>query len=154
VKLLYLHGFGSSLGGVKATFLKSHGHEVVEPELPDYKFRTCIGIAQAAFGETKPDVVVGSSRGGAIAMNISVRDTRLVLIAPAWNPLGKADTVPPSAIVLHSPNDDVIPFEHSRQLADRSGCRLVAVGEDHNMIDETALQALLRAVEGADGPGG
>jgi hypothetical protein len=147
VKLLYLHGFGSSPGGVKATFLKSHGHEVIEPELPDYKFRTCLGIAQTAFDKTKPDMVVGSSRGGAIAMNISVGDARLVLVAPAWMALGKADMVPSSAIVLHSPNDDVIPFEHSRQLAERSGCRLVAVGEDHNMTDETALQALLRAVE-------
>jgi hypothetical protein len=145
---MYLHGFGSSPGGVKATFLRSRGHEVVEPELPDYKFRTCLGIAQTAFDNAKPDVVVGSSRGGSLAMNISLGDARLVLIAPAWMALGKAETVPSSAIVLHSPNDDVIPFEHSRQLAERSGCRLVAVGEDHSMTDETALQALLRAVEG------
>ncbi len=74
-------------------------------------------------------------------------DARHKIIAPAWNPLGKADTVPSSATVLHARNDDVIPFEHSRQLAERSGCRLVAVGEDHGMTDEEALQALLRAVE-------
>ena len=144
--LLYLHGFGLSPGGVKATFLKSHGHEVVEPELPDYKFRTCLGIAQTAFDTAKPDVVVGSSRGGAIAMNISVGDTRLVLLAPAWMALGKADKVPSNAVILHSPDDEVIPFEHSRELAERSRCRLVAVGEDHGMTDEPALQALLRAV--------
>ncbi len=153
MKLLYLHGFGLSPGGVKATFLKSHGHEVVEPDLPDYRFRTCLGIAQTAFDEALPDVVVGSSRGGAIAMDISVGDTRLVLVAPAWMALGKAETVPSSATVLHSPNDDVIPFEHSRQLAERSGCRLVAVGEDHGMTDETTLQALLRAVEGGGSSG-
>ncbi len=150
MKLLYLHGFGSSPGGIKATFLRSHGHEVVEPELPDYKFRTCLGIAQAAFEETRPEVVVGSSRGGAIAMNISVGDTRLVLIAPAWMALGKAEMVPSSAIVLHSAADEVIPFEHSRQLAEQSGCRLVSVGDDHGMTDEAALQALLRSVENRD----
>jgi hypothetical protein len=151
VKLLYLHGFRSSPGGVKATRLRSHGHEVVEPKLPDLRFRTCLRIAQAAFDTTEPDVVVGSSRGGAIAMNISVGVTRLVLIAPAWMPLGKADTVPPSAIVLHSPHDDVIPFEQSAELAERSECRLVAVGADHQMNDDEALRALLQAVEQGNG---
>ncbi len=147
MKLLYLHGFGSKPGGIKATHLRSQGHEVVEPELPDYKFRTCLGIAQSAYDTTQPDVLVGSSRGGAIAMNISVERTRLVLLAPAWMPLGKAETVPSSAIILHSPHDDVIPFEHSCQLAGRSECQLVSVGEDHQLTDDEALRALLRAVE-------
>jgi hypothetical protein len=145
---LYLHGYRSGPGGAQAKYLKSHGHDVVEPKLPDLKFRKCLGIAQSAVDEHQPDVVVGSSRGGAIGMNIPLSDTRLVLIAPAWYHLGKADTVAASAIILHSPRDEVIPFEHSRQLADRSGCRLVAVGEDHAMTDDEALQSLLQAVEG------
>ena len=34
-------------------------------------FAEAIRIAQAEFDELRPDVVVGSSRGGAIAMNIN-----------------------------------------------------------------------------------
>ena len=30
-KILYLHGWNFVVGGVKPTYLKSHGHEVIEP---------------------------------------------------------------------------------------------------------------------------
>jgi hypothetical protein len=33
--ILFLHGWQSTPGGVKPTFLKSHGHEVLNPTLPD-----------------------------------------------------------------------------------------------------------------------
>ena len=52
-------------GGVKPTFLKDHGHEVLNPALPDDDFDAAVCIAQTEFDRHQPDVVIGSSRGGA-----------------------------------------------------------------------------------------
>ena len=66
--ILSLHGWHSIQGGVKPTYLKDHGHEVLNPALPDDDFDAAVLIAQAEFDQHRPDVVVGSSRGGAVAM--------------------------------------------------------------------------------------
>ena len=61
VKLLFLHGWQSTPGGVKPTFLKDHGHEVLNPALPDDDFDAAVRIAQAEFDQHRPDVVVGTA---------------------------------------------------------------------------------------------
>jgi predicted esterase YcpF (UPF0227 family) len=68
VKILFLHGWHSVPGGVKPTYFIQHGHEVINPSLPDDDFDAAVRIAQAEFDQHRPDVIVGSSRGGAIAM--------------------------------------------------------------------------------------
>ena len=80
MKILFLHGWNSVPGGVKPTFLASHGHEVVNPALPHEDFAGAVEIAQAEFERHGPQGVVGSSRGGAVAMNIESGDARLVLL--------------------------------------------------------------------------
>ena len=70
MKVLFLHGWQSVPGGIKPTFLALHGHEVVNPKLPDEDFNEAVRIAQVGFDKHQPNVVVGSSRGGAVAMNI------------------------------------------------------------------------------------
>ena len=77
MKILFLHGWQSTPGGVKPTYLKDHGHEVLNPALPDDDFDAAVRIAQAEFDQHRPDVVVGSSRGGAVAMNINAGRRRL-----------------------------------------------------------------------------
>ena len=84
LKILFLHGWQSTLGGLKPTYLKNHGHEVLKSALPDDDFDAAIRIAQAEYDQHRPDVVIGSSRGGAVAMNIDSKDTPLVLFCPAW----------------------------------------------------------------------
>jgi hypothetical protein len=83
MRILFLHGWQSTPGGLKPTYLKDHGHEVLNPALPDDNFDAAVRIAQAEYDRGKPDIVVGSSRGGAVAMNIKV-DAPLVLLCPAW----------------------------------------------------------------------
>ena len=47
--ILFLHGFGSTVGGIKPTYLKDHGHTVLNPGLPDDDFDEAVRIAQAEF---------------------------------------------------------------------------------------------------------
>src|SRR4051812_39864985 len=116
MKVLFLHGWQSVPGGVKPAFLAQHGHEVINPKLPDEDFEEAARIAQAEFDQHHPDVVVGSSRGGAVAMNINGGDSRLVLLCPAWKKWGTAKTVKPGTVILHSRADDVILFADSEEL--------------------------------------
>jgi hypothetical protein len=150
MRILYLHGWNSVVGGVKPTYLKSHGHEVIEPELDHDDFEAALKTAQAAFDQHQPEVVVGSSRGGAVAMNIESGSARLVLICPAWKKWGSATTVRPGTQILHSRADDVVPFEDSLELLSKSNLTesaLIEVGQDHRLADPEPLEALLRAVE-------
>jgi alpha-beta hydrolase superfamily lysophospholipase len=151
VKILYLHGWNSVVGGVKPTYLKSHGHEVIEPALAHEDFGAALRTAQAAFDQHQPDIVVGSSRGGAVAVNLKSGSARLVLICPAWKKWGSAQIVKPGTLILHSRADDVVPFADSVELVANSrlpGTALIEVGRDHRLADPEPLEALLRAVEG------
>jgi pimeloyl-ACP methyl ester carboxylesterase len=148
--VLFLHGWTSRPGGVKPTYLAEHGHTVINPALPDDDFAEAMRIAQEEFDRHRPVVVVGSSRGGAIAMNINTHDAALVLLCPAWKKFGSARKVKPGTIILHSEADDVVPFADSLELAKRSGLplsALIAVGIDHRLADPEPLAAMLAAVE-------
>ena len=156
MKILFLHGWNSVVGGVKPTYLGTHGHEVVNPALPHEDFAGAVRIAQTAFDQHRPQVVVGSSRGGAVAMNIDSGGARLVLLCPAWKKYGAARTVKPGTVVLHSRADDVVPFADSEELVGSSGLpagALIEVGSDHRLADAEPLAALLRVCEG-NGVGG
>jgi hypothetical protein len=153
MKILYLHGLHSRPGGVKPSYLKGNGHDVINPGLPDDDFNQSVRVAQEAFDDGEPDVVVGSSRGGAVAMNIETGDTPLVLIAPAWKRWGRAVRVRTTALILHSSGDAVIPLADSRELIAASGLpstSMVVAGLDHNMTDPEALAAMLSAVAAVD----
>ena len=107
MKILFLHGWQSTPGGLKPTYLKDQGYEVLNPALPD-DFDGAVAIAQAEFDGHCPDVVVGSSRGGAVAMNMDTGTTPLILLCPAWKRWGTAKTVKPGTVVLHSTADDTL----------------------------------------------
>lgn len=147
MKILFLHGLQSTPGGVKPTFLAQHGHEVLNPALPDDDFDEAVRIAQADFDRHQPDVVVGSSRGGAVAMNIEAGDTPVVLLCPAWKRWGTAMKVKPGTVILHSPADDVVPFADSEELVRNSGLpseSLIDAGTEHRLADEESLGEMLR----------
>jgi alpha-beta hydrolase superfamily lysophospholipase len=150
MKILFLHGWHSVPGGVKPTYLARHGHEVLNPALDDDDFDEAVRTAQAEHDQRHPDVVVGSSRGGAVAMNLDAGSTPRVLLCPAWRRWGTATNVGQGTIVLHSEADDVIPIADSRELIRNSGLpvsALVVVGTDHRLADPGSLRALLAACE-------
>lgn len=145
--ILFLHGWKSVPGGVKPTWLSDHGHTVINPALDDNDFAAAFRTAQAEFNRHQPQVVVGSSRGGAVAMNISSGNSKLVLLCPAWKNWGTTGMVRPDTLILHSRADDVIPFADSEELARNSGATLIEVGNDHRLAAPEPLAALLDACE-------
>jgi len=150
VRILFLHGWQSIVGGRKPTFLKENGHEVINPALPDDDFDESVRIAEAEFQKHQPDVIVGSSRGGAVAIDIHSGGTPLVLLCPAWKNWGKATTVKSNTIILHSRQDDVIPFTDSEELLANSGLSaesLWEIGDDHRLAADKPLQAMLAACQ-------
>ncbi len=150
LNILFLHGWQSVPGGVKPTYLQQHGHLVINPKLDDDDFAVALQTAQAAFDLHRPDVVVGSSRGGAVAMNLRPHNAKLVLLCPAWKKWGTASQVPQNTILLHSPADDVIPFNDSVELARNSKATLIEVGSDHRLATPDALEVMLWACTLAD----
>lgn len=150
MKILLLHGWHSVVGGVKPTYLKDAGHEVMNPALDDDDFDTAVQTAQAEYDLHKPDAIVGSSRGGAIAMNIKSGETPLVLLCPAWKNWGTARTLKSNSVILHSRYDDVIPFGDSEELISASGLSseaLVEIGNDHRLTDPESLKKMLSVCE-------
>ena len=148
--ILFLHGWKSKPGGLKPTFLKDHGYEVLNPHLPDDDFDAAVHIAQAEFDHHRPDVIVGSSRGGSVAMNIDSGDTPMVLLCPAWKKWGTVTSVKPGTLILHSRADETVPFADSEEVVRNSGLpssALIVVGTEHRLADEESLEAMLRAVE-------
>jgi hypothetical protein len=145
--ILFLHGWQSVPGGVKPTYLKDHGHSVINPKLPDDNFQEAVRIAQEAFDRNGPAVVVGSSRGGAVAMNINSGTAKLVLLCPAWKKFGTAKTVKPGTVILHARADDVVPYVDSEELVRNSGLlasTLVEIGRDHRLAEPGPLTAMLK----------
>jgi alpha-beta hydrolase superfamily lysophospholipase len=121
---------------------------VINPALDDDDFDLALKTAQSAYNQDRPTVIVGSSRGGAVAMNINSGSTPLVLLCPAWKHWGYAKTVKANCLILHSRNDEVISFDDSQELITNSGLTsdaLIEVGSDHRLADPVALEAMLQA---------
>ncbi len=150
LKILFLTGYGSRPGGPASAALRAEGHSIVEPDLPDGSFARSVTLAQRIFHRHQPDLVVGWSRGGAVAMSLDSHGTPLILIAPAWKSWGTRSSVHDDVTILHSPHDDLVPIGDSQELLQNSELspqQLLAVGEDHHMIDDEAVLTLLEAVE-------
>lgn len=156
MKILFLHGWNSIVGNVKPTYLREHGHEVLNPALPHEDFPAALAIAQAEFDRHQPAVVVGSSRGGSLAINMQSGGAKLVLLCPAWKMFGpvsiagKPTTVKRNTVILHSRADDVVPFADSEELLVNSGLpreRLIEIGTDHRLAEPEPLARMLRECE-------
>ena len=99
MRVLYLHGFASSAHSSKATFfrekLASKGVALVVPDLNEPDFATLTvsrmlhqaGAAIEIDAGDEPVVVIGSSLGGFVAVQLALRHgarvQRVVLLAPA-----------------------------------------------------------------------
>lgn len=149
MRVLFMHGLESSPQGNKARYLARH-FEVYTPAMNTGDFPACLEQQAAAIAEFRPDVVVGSSFGGALAVLLLVRGvwagpTLLLAQASArFDPtLELPENVP--VLLVHGTRDDVIDMEGSRRLA-RTGTpgrvRLVEVDDGHRLDSLLATDRL------------
>lgn len=145
MKVIYLHGWLSSPLSYKVQVLRENGFEVFAPELPAESWDQSVANARKAIEEFAPDVIVGSSRGGAVAM-VSNKSVPMILVAPAWKKFCPWGTISGSTTIIHSPDDEVVSFEDSIELAHAFGAMLVEAGQNHRMQDDEAIDAILDAL--------
>lgn len=149
--VLFAHGKEGSITGTKATMIRNNFAEVKVPKLINsYKaedfvkdWRMVEHIAAAG----NIDVLVGSSRGGAIIAQTRV-NIRKVLIAPAWKKFGVTPYLTKNDVILHSKQDDLVPYEDSVLLANLFGCTLIECGTSHRMSDKNTLEKIKNYIRG------
>ena len=148
-KILLLHGWFSS-GNSKKYFLRSLGFDVVAPTLNDWSFRFAVKSAQQAYDLSQPQLIVGSSRGGAVAMNIESGNTPMILLSPAWRRFGRKKAITKRNVVLiHSMHDTMVRYADSQKLLGNSvdGVRLLTGGSDHRLNCHEGRACLKKAIE-------
>ena len=143
MKVLFLHWLESKPGGSKAQYLEGLGHTVFNPYLPPGDFDESVMIAQEYIDNEQPDVVVGSSRGGAVAMAANTGTAKVILIAPAWKRFDVPPSVGTDTVVLHCQADKIVHYEDSEEL---NVANLIPCGDNHRMSDIDALETLGKAV--------
>ena len=149
MNILFLHGLQSSPNSYKRRMLETQGHSVYAPALPANDWDRSVKIAREAVEIHKPDLIIGSSRGGAVAMATHAQ-VPMILIAPAWGKYAPWETISGSTIIIHSKQDEVVDYRDSKDLAHMFGAKLVTAGETHRMNDTDALNAIFSAINETD----
>jgi hypothetical protein len=162
LRVVYVHGLESGPSAGKAVRLREGGLDVLAPALDTSMERLARGEGAAMLAESadravaaieahRPDVVVGSSFGGAVvhALLGSGRWAGpTVLLCPAWRRVPGAPLLGPcrSLVVVHAPNDEVVPYADSVDLAAATGATLVTTGDDDDhRLSRSATAANLAA---------
>ena len=147
MKILFLHGREGTPEGSKVTHLRKLGYKIVAPSLPADDWELSKLRALHVLEAFEPHVIVGSSRGGALAASLET-GVRKILIAPAYNMFGVENPkVNETTTVLHSLDDEIIPFDDSVKLVEEHNSKLVVCGVCHRMKDSEALEKLVAAIE-------
>jgi len=145
--VLLLHGWFCDAGR-KEIFLRSLGFEVVKPKLSDFSFRRAVRAARQAYEQCRPDVIVASSRGGAVVMNFDSGGTPLVLMCPAFRHFGSARRLENPAVVIHGMHDRWVKVSASDQLCRNSRqATLLVVDDGHRLRSPQGRQALQQGLE-------
>jgi hypothetical protein len=155
LRVHFIHGLESSPQGAKARFFAEH-FDAVTPSMDTSDFDASVAVQARALADRPPDVLVGSSFGGAVAVELVARGAwrgPTLLLAQAAFKLGRARALAPGVPVLlvHGTRDEVIPVEDSRALAGTGTpaiVRLLEVDDDHRLqtlVDSGRLAELVRA---------
>lgn len=152
-RVQFIHGLEGSPQGAKARLLATH-FTANTPAMDTRDFPGCVATQAAVIASFAPDVLIGSSFGGGVAVELLRRkhwngptlllaqaalmydrEARLLADVPVW--------------LVHGTRDDVVPIEHSRRLA-RTGTpdlvRLIEVDDDHSLAGMVASGELVAVV--------
>lgn len=159
IRVQFIHGLESSPQGTKAQLLAQH-FTALTPAMDTADFAACIEVQAAALASFQPDVLVGSSFGGAVAVALVQRavwrgPTLLLAQAAFHYPVPRQLPDGVRVWLVHGRGDDIVDIEDSRQLA-RTGSpglvRLIEVDDDHPLsvtVDSGRLIELVRELHAA-----
>jgi predicted esterase len=121
LKIQFVHGLESSPQGRKAKFLENR-FIAYTPQMDTSDFASCIRLQTEAVTSFRPDLLLGSSFGGAVVvtlLELGVWNGPTLLLAPAalrYDPAARLPEGVPVTIV-HGTGDTVVDIEDSRKLA-------------------------------------
>lgn len=137
-RVQFIHGLEGSPQGSKARLLAQH-FATCTPAMDTRDFEASLEVQAEALRAFRPDVLVGSSFGAALAVELLARDLwrgPTLLLAQAAVRMLESPRLPEGVAVwlVHGTRDELIDPEESRALA-RSGTpdlvRLIEVDDDH-----------------------
>ncbi|MEZ4390187.1 MAG: YqiA/YcfP family alpha/beta fold hydrolase [Polyangiales bacterium] len=153
LRVQFIHGLEGHPRGTKAVFLAER-FEALTPSMVTSDLEGSIRTQHEALQAFRPDVLVGSSFGGAVAVALLARGAwrgPTVLLAPAAELIGIEHPLPEGVAVTlaHGVDDDIVPLAHSESLA-KTGTpelvRLVRVDDGHrlqSLVDDGRLAELV-----------
>jgi predicted esterase len=145
LKVQFVHGLESGPGSSKSTYLDRY-FDAETPAMDTRDFEGSIQLQARHAQGFVPDVLVGSSFGGAVALAMLQRGLHqgaTVLLCPAYRHFGVEARIPDGVrvIIAHGTRDEVVPLDDSRTLATTGTGGLVELVE---IDDEHRLSTLLR----------
>lgn len=152
-RVQFVHGLEGSPRGSKARLFAEH-FEACTPAMDTSDFGACVEVQERALGSFRPDVLVGSSFGAAVVVEILRRAAwrgPTLLLAQAALERDPAARLPEGVRVwlVHGLRDELIDPEQSRRLA-RTGSpglvRLFEVEDDHPLRETTSSGRLVALV--------
>ena len=138
IRVQFVHGLEGSPQGAKARLFAEH-FDTVTPAMDTSDFEASVKAQATALVSHRPDILVGSSFGGAVVVELLARGLwhgPTLLLAQAaihYDPTARLPEDVPIWLV-HGKDDTLIDPEHSRRLAATASSdtvRLIEVEDDH-----------------------
>lgn len=175
LRLLFIHGLEGSPTGIKSVYLKDRFSTppttyYLCPEMPPVdlgpglpaSFNACLEVQRGAIREFKPTLIIASSFGAAIAIELIKEGTwrgPTILLACAHSLIGKMvaqvegttfqlPKLPAKVpiVIVHGLQDTVVPIADSRELyanaEDKESVKLVEVDDTHGLRYQVLLDLL------------
>lgn len=144
LRVLFIHGLEGSPQGTKARTLAA-SFDTETPAMDTSDFEACVALQAERVRRFEPDVVVGSSFGGAVAVALLQREQwrgPTLLLAQAALRQGLRARLPAGVPIwlVHASADEVVPIADSRALARRGTpglVELIEVDDDHALSGYT-----------------
>lgn len=123
----------------------------VRPPLTRRMFRLSVEVQRALLKTNQIDVVVGSSFGGAVCVELlrtGAWKGPTLLLCPAhrlvagraWLPSPSLPVDASHVVVVHGRRDETVPLDHSRALVKGTAAQLIEVDDEHRLASTATAQ--------------